>query len=76
MSFHHLDFDISTPDNGMKIIDDLFIEKYLLMLPEIKIEDSITKTGDITIYYCIDSNWQELDENIKLMYPRSPFCKY
>ena len=76
MSFHHVDFDFSTPDNGMKIIDDLLIEKYLLMLSEIKIEHSIIKSGGITIYYCIDTNWQELDENIKLIYPQSPFCKY
>ena len=76
ISFHHVDFDFSTLDNGMKIINDLLIEKYLLMLPEIKIEHSIIKLGDITIYYCINSNWQELDENIKLIYPRSPFCKY
>ena len=76
MSFHYVDFDFSTQDNGMKIIDDLLIEKYLLMLPETKIERSIIKSGDNTIYYCIDSNVQELDENIKLIYPRSPFCKY
>ena len=76
ISFHHVDFDFSTPDNGMKIIDDLLIKKYLLMLPEFNIEHSIIKTGDSTICYCIDSNWQELDENIKLIYPRSPFCKY
>ena len=76
MSFHHVDFDFSTPDNGMKIINELLIEKYLLMLPEIKIKHSIIKSDDSTIYYCIDSNWQELDENIKLIYPRSPFCKY
>ena len=64
MSFHHVDFDFSTQDNGMKIIDDLHIKKYLLMLPESNIEHSIIKSGDSTIYYCIDSNWQELDENI------------
>ena len=56
MSFHHVEFDFSTPNNGMKIIDDLLIEKYLLLLPEIKIEHSIVKSGDSTIYYCIDSN--------------------
>ena len=27
MSFHHVDFDFSTPDNGIKMIDDLLIEK-------------------------------------------------
>ena len=76
MSFHHVDFDFSTPENGMKIVDDLLIELFLLMLPEIKIEQSIIISGDSTIYYCIDSNWQELDENIKLIYPQSPFYKY
>ena len=76
MSFHHIDFVFFTPENGMKIIDNLLIELFLLMLPEIKIEQSIIISGGITIYYCIDSNWQELDENIKLIYPRSPFCKY
>ena len=76
MSFHHVDFEFSTPDNGMKIIDEFLIEKYLLILLEITIEHSIIKSGDSTIYYCIDSNWQELDENKKLIYPRLPFCKY
>ena len=76
MSFHHDYFDFSTPNNGMKIIYDLFIEKYLLMLPEITIEHSIIKSVDSTIYYCIDSNWQELDGNIKLIYPQSLFYKY
>ena len=27
MAFHHVDFDVSTPDNDMKMIDDLLIEK-------------------------------------------------
>ena len=76
MLFHHVDFDVPTPDNGMKIIDDLLIEKYLLMLPEIKIENSIIKSGDSTIYYCIDSNWHGIDEHIKLIYPQLPFFKY
>jgi len=76
MSFHYVDFDFSIPDNGMRIIDELLIEKYLLMLPEVITKHSIIKSGDSSIYYCIDSNWQELDENIKLIYPRSPFCKY
>ena len=56
MSFYHVDFDFSKPDNGMKAIDDLLIDKYLLMLPEIKIENSLIKTADNIIYYCIDSN--------------------
>ena len=76
MSFHHVDFDFSTLDNGMKIIDDLLIDKYLLILPVIKIEHSIIKSGDSTIHYCIDSNWQDLDKNIKLIYPQSPYSKY
>ena len=46
MSFHHVDFDFSTPDNGMKIIDELLIKKYLLMLPEVEIKHSIIKSGD------------------------------
>ena len=40
MSFHHVDFDFSKPDNGIKVIDGLLIDKYLLMLPEIEIEHS------------------------------------
>ena len=57
MSFYHVDFDFSEPDNGMKVIDDLLIDKYLFMLPEIKIENSSIKTDDSIIYYCIDPNW-------------------
>ena len=54
MSFHHVDFDFSKPDNDMNVIDGLLIDKYLLILPEIKIENSMIKTGDSTIYYCVD----------------------
>ena len=56
ISFHHVDFDFSNPDNDMKVIDDLLIDKCLLILLEIKIENSMTKIGDSTIHYCIDSN--------------------
>ena len=76
MSFHHVDFDFSKTDDDIKVIDELLIEKYLLMLPEIRMKDSMIQTDDSRSYYCIDSNWQEFDENIKLIYPQSPFCNY
>ena len=76
MSFHRIDFDFFKTDEDNKIIDDLLIEKYLLMSPEIKIEYSTIQTDDSRSYYCIDSNWQEFDENIKLIYPQSPFYTY
>ena len=37
ISFHHVDFDFSKTDDDIKVIDELLIEKYLLMLPEIRI---------------------------------------
>ena len=76
MSFHHVDFDFSTPDNGIQMIDDLLIEKDLLLLPEIKIKNSMIKSGNSTIYYCIYSNWYKLDENVKLIYYQSVFYEY
>ena len=69
MSFHRVDFDFSKIDDDTKVIDELLIEKYLLMLPEIRIKDFMIQTDDNRSYYYIDSNWQEFDENIKLIYP-------
>ena len=43
MSFHHIDFDFSKLDNDIKVIDDLLINKCLLILPKIKIEKSMIK---------------------------------
>ena len=78
MSFHHvdLDFDFSKTDENIKVIDKLLIEKSLLMLPEIRIEDSMIQTDDSRSYYCIGCNWQEFDDDIKLIYPQSSFCTY
>ena len=76
MFFYRVDFDFSKIDEDIKVIDELLIEKYLLMLLEIRIEDSMIQTDDSRSYYCIDSNYQEFDENIKLIYPQSPFYTY
>ena len=45
MSFHHIDFDFSNPDNDIKTIDDLFIDIFLLMFPEIKVSNNVTANG-------------------------------
>ena len=76
MFFYRVDFEFSKIDEDIKVIDELLIEKYLLMLLEIRIEDSMIQTDDSRSYYCIDSNYQEFDENIKLIYPQSPFYTY
>ena len=76
ISFHRVYFDFSKTDDDIKLIDELLIEKYLLMLQEIRIENSMIRTDDSRSYYCIDSNWQDFDYYIKLIYPQSPFCTY
>ena len=76
MSFHRVDFDLSKTDDDINVIDELLIEKYLSIIPEIRIENSMIQTDNSRSYYCIDSNWLEFDENIKLIYPQSPFCTY
>ena len=76
MSFHRVSFDCSKIDVDIKVIDELLVEKYLLMLPEIRIEDYTIQSDDSRSYYYIDFNWQEFDDNIKLIYLHSPFCTY
>ena len=76
MSFHRVDFDLSKTDDDINVIDELLIEKYLSIIPEIRIENSMTHTDNSRSYYGIDCNWQDFDENIKLIYPQSPFCTY
>ena len=57
ISFNGVDFNFSKKDDDIKVIDELFIEKCLLILPEIRIENSMIQTYDSRSYYFIDSNW-------------------
>ena len=62
-------------DLELKQVDERTFTRYILLLPE------LSKLGYYTIsgygsYYIIDSEWNELDCDIKLLPPKSPNCKY
>ena len=73
--FHYFNVDFTLTDYDLIDMNESLIEKYLLMLQAITIKNAMIETSIIT-YYCIDSNWEEVDENIELINPRSPFCSY
>ena len=75
MNFHKVTMDLSRTDLDLYDIDKKKISNYVLLLPELE------KSGFIhqqmySSYYVIDSEWNELDSNMKFIKPRAPYCNY
>ena len=46
------------------------------MFPSITIKNDMIEISNIATYYCIDSNSEEIYENMELINPKSPLCSY
>ena len=51
------------------------ISKYILLLPKLG-ELGYANNQHTTLYYAIDSEWNELNENMIFRRPISPGCKH
>ena len=51
------------------------IQSYIMVLPGLSIFGYIYIEYK-SVYYLIDSNWNEIDDNMKMQTPNSPGCKY
>ena len=76
MHFHRVSMNCSINDTEVKMINEIEIQSYLVMLPELGNDERDDYLGRKELYYCIDYNWNEMDRENNLITPKSPFCKY
>ena len=50
-------------------------QSYMMVLPKLNIFGYIPIEFK-SLYYVIDSDWNEMDDNMKMETPKSPECKY
>ena len=75
MVFHSIKIDMGITDFTLSSFDSSLVNRYILFLPELD-TDGYQKGKDICLYYCIDSEWNELNENMVFSQPKSPGCIY
>ena len=71
MVFHSIKIDMGITDFTLSSFDSSLVNRYILFLPELD-TDGYQKGKDICFYYCIDSGWNELNENMVFRQPKSP----
>ena len=67
--------DFSKTDLDLTEFDVKQISNFLLLLPELSL-DGYIKIQNYSCYYVIDSEWKELNDEMELVKPKSPNCKY
>ena len=75
MHFHKMKMDLSLTKFDLVSINESEINCYLLLLPEVNI-NGFHNIECISFFYVIDSNWNELDDEMNMKKPMSPGCKY
>ena len=65
---------ISTDKHLVKL-DKRVFTKFMLLLPKLG-AFGYTNNQSPPLYYVIDSEWNELDEEKQFNHPKSPGCKY
>ena len=73
MHFHRSITDFSINDTDVQMINEIEIQSYLLMLPELGNDERHSNLGTKELYYCIDYNWCEMDQKNNLITPKSSF---
>ena len=75
MHFHKMIMDLSLTKFDLVSLKETDILCYLLLLPEVNI-NGFHNIECHSLFYVIDSNWHELDDQMKMRRPMSPGCKY
>ena len=75
MHFHEMKMDLSLTKLDLSSFKYIDINSYLLLLPEANIKGFINIECQ-SLFYVIDSNWNELDDNMIMETPKSQECKY
>ena len=75
MHFHKMIMDLSLTKFDLVSLKVGDILCYLFLLPQVNI-NGFHNIECHSLFYVIDSNWQELDDQMKMRRPMSPGCKY
>ena len=75
MNFHEIKMNVSTTNNDLATLKRSDIYCYILALPKADMNGFINVECN-SLYYVIDSNWNELSEEMEFISPRSPGCTY
>ena len=75
MNFHDIIMDLSMTKLDLKSISIGDIRGYILALPELTIDGYLNEQCGCA-YYVVDSDWNELDQQMQFNKPKSPGCKY
>jgi len=75
MNFHTVKMNVVLTDADLAEIEEMKITKYILLLPKLG-DLGYANNEQASLYYVIDSEWNELNENMHFSRPTSPGCKY
>lgn len=75
MHFHEMNMNVSNTQYDLTTLKRSDLSCYMLALPKAEINGFINVECN-SLYYIIDSNWNELSEKMELISPRSPGCRY
>ena len=75
MHFHELNMDLTITKFDLISFQKTDIERYIIVLPELSIKGYLNIQRK-SLYYVIDSAWDELNEEMKMTVTKSPGCKY
>ena len=75
MNFHNVWMDLTLTKYDLMPLLKSDIVAYLLLLPEVNMDGFLNNETN-SLYYIINSEWQELDDKLQMRRPLSPGCKY
>ena len=64
-----------TENDILSVFDVSSIDNFVLLLPELG-GYGYTNDNKISLYYIIDSDWNELNNNMQMISPKTPNCSY
>ena len=73
MNFHHVSMDCSVDCTEVQMIDVIEIQSYLLILTELSNDKRTVNHERKELYYCIDSNWCEMNRKHYMIFLKSSF---
>ena len=73
--FHNIEVDMKVTDFSMKHLIKASINRFMLLLPKIA-TSGCNMIEELSLYYIIDSEWNELDEKYLFKKPQTPGCIY
>ena len=75
MTYHNVDIYMTLTNNDLIGFGETNITNYVLLLPELE-KAGYTNTEESSMYYIIESEWNELKHDMKFRHPTSPVYQY